>query len=56
MLKLPYIKKKLVEIDEEIKIHGRDNIGGTTTMPNSNEGVLPHCLPNEFFLYNSTVD
>lgn len=44
-----YIKKKLLEIDEEIKIQGRDNIGGTTTKPDSNEGVLPHCLPNEFF-------
>ena len=39
----------MIEIDEEIIIRGRDNIGGVSTDPSSEAGVLPGCLPNEFF-------
>lgn len=38
----------MIEIDEELTIRRRDNIGVSTDL-SSEAGVLPGCLPNEFF-------
>lgn len=43
------IKNKLIELNEDIQISGRDNIGGTSTDDNIKSGVTPQCTPNQFF-------